>query len=180
MDEYSKEPCPYRIADDVGAAFAVGLIGSSLFQSVTGFRTSAKGQKLKGALREVRFRSPATAVQFAAWSVPNSRVLHDRSGLMAVRSGPRMMAASAALGGFIFSMLEAANLISTRWMSKPLKAQQPELEDPRNLPSKSPWIEDMGHNKVFVDRGLRAEGSKTLRIDDIGHNKDTAPFGPPL
>ena len=31
-DEYAREPCPWRIIDDCGGAFSMGLIGGSLFQ----------------------------------------------------------------------------------------------------------------------------------------------------
>uniref|UniRef100_A0A1I7YUH8 ATP synthase subunit n=1 Tax=Steinernema glaseri TaxID=37863 RepID=A0A1I7YUH8_9BILA len=132
-------------------------------------------------------RSPVSAVQFAAWTGmfqtieccmvavrkkedPLNTIVSAAlaAGLVAVRYGPKVMAGSAALGGLIYSMIEAANLMSTRWMSTTLDtvAQQPELEDPRNLPSKSSWMEDLGHNKVFADRGLRgfrtADTTRTL------------------
>uniref|UniRef100_A0A1I7ZMP8 Mitochondrial import inner membrane translocase subunit TIM17 n=1 Tax=Steinernema glaseri TaxID=37863 RepID=A0A1I7ZMP8_9BILA len=175
MEEYSREPCPYRIGDDVGSAFAMGLIGGSFFQSVIGFRNAAKGQKLKGALREVRLRAPLTGVQFAAWGGMFSTIdcgmvaLRKKEdplnsivsgtltgGILAVRSGPRTMAVSAVLGGVILAMIEGVGLISTRFLSTVHDpTQQPELEDPRNLPS------------------------KPSQVEDVGHNKDTAPFGLP-
>ena len=37
---------PYRIGDDIGSAFAMGLVGGSIFHSFTGYKNAAKGQKL--------------------------------------------------------------------------------------------------------------------------------------
>ena len=31
MEEYAREPCPWRIIDDCGGAFSMGLIGRSVF-----------------------------------------------------------------------------------------------------------------------------------------------------
>ena len=45
MEEYAREPCPWRIVDDCGAAFAMGLIGGSLFQSIKGFRNAPSGMR---------------------------------------------------------------------------------------------------------------------------------------
>lgn len=36
MEEYAREPCPYRIVDDCGGAFAMGCIGGSVFQAIKG------------------------------------------------------------------------------------------------------------------------------------------------
>lgn len=37
MEEYAREPCPYRIVDDCGGAFAMGCIGGSVFQAIKGY-----------------------------------------------------------------------------------------------------------------------------------------------
>lgn len=43
MEEYSREPCPWRIVDDCGGAFTMGLIGGGIFQSIKGFRNAPAG-----------------------------------------------------------------------------------------------------------------------------------------
>nr|CAD2145250.1 unnamed protein product [Meloidogyne enterolobii] len=43
MDEYGREPCPHRIYADAGSAFAMGLIGGSIFHGIKGFRIAPKG-----------------------------------------------------------------------------------------------------------------------------------------
>lgn len=43
MEEFGREPCPMRILEDLGGAFAMGLIGGGLFQGVKGFRNAPTG-----------------------------------------------------------------------------------------------------------------------------------------
>lgn len=43
MEEFGREPCPMRILEDLGGAFAMGLIGGGIFQSVKGFRNAPTG-----------------------------------------------------------------------------------------------------------------------------------------
>lgn len=43
MEEYSREPCPWRIVDDCGGAFAMGCIGGGVFQAIKGFRNAPSG-----------------------------------------------------------------------------------------------------------------------------------------
>lgn len=45
MTEYTREPCPFRILEDCGGAFAMGSIGGGVFQSVKGFRNAPSGIK---------------------------------------------------------------------------------------------------------------------------------------
>lgn len=43
MEEYTREPCPWRIIDDCGGAFTMGLIGGGVFQTFKGFRNAPSG-----------------------------------------------------------------------------------------------------------------------------------------
>uniref|UniRef100_A0A1I8ARK2 Mitochondrial import inner membrane translocase subunit TIM17 n=1 Tax=Steinernema glaseri TaxID=37863 RepID=A0A1I8ARK2_9BILA len=159
MEEYNREPCPYRIVEDAGSAFTMGLIGGSIFHSFTGMKQAPRGHKISGLLENVRVRSPLTGVQFAAWGGMFSTIdccmvairkkedpLNSitsgalTGALLSVRSGPRIMAASGILGGVILAMIEGAGLVMSRWMTdvQYAQSQQPELEDPRNLASTSP------------------------------------------
>ena len=40
MEEYAREPCPWRIVDDCGGAFAMGAIGGTVFHSIKGMNDS--------------------------------------------------------------------------------------------------------------------------------------------
>lgn len=43
MEEFGREPCPMRILEDLGGAFAMGLIGGGVFQGIKGFRNAPTG-----------------------------------------------------------------------------------------------------------------------------------------
>lgn len=69
MEEYAREPCPYRIVDDCGGAFAMGCIGGGVFQAIKGFRSapSGFGRRMLGSLTAIKTRSPIIAGNFAVW-----------------------------------------------------------------------------------------------------------------
>ena len=94
MGEYSgREPCPYRIVDDVGGAFAMGAVGGSIWHSIKGFRNSPvrarargarstsfslafdpvhsapaqRGDQFRGAIDLCKARAPVVGGNFAVW-----------------------------------------------------------------------------------------------------------------
>ncbi|CAD5222994.1 unnamed protein product [Bursaphelenchus xylophilus] len=156
MDEYTREPCPHRIFADAGSAFAMGLVGGSIFHSFSAYKNAAKNQKLTSILREVRVRSPVTGGQFAAWGGMFSTIdctlvaLRRKEdswnsiasgaitgGLLAIRSGPKIMAGSAVLGGVVLAMIEGMGVVMTRFMGQMVDpTMQPPPEDPVALPTK--------------------------------------------
>ena len=71
MEEYSREPCPWRIIDDCGGAFTMGLIGGSLFNGIQGFRHAPSGlnRRTMGGLVRLKERAPVLGGQFAAWGL---------------------------------------------------------------------------------------------------------------
>uniref|UniRef100_A0A914H2M2 Uncharacterized protein n=1 Tax=Globodera rostochiensis TaxID=31243 RepID=A0A914H2M2_GLORO len=128
MDEYSREPCPHRIYADAGSAFAMGLIGGSIFHGIKGFSSAPRGQGLINIAREVRMRSPVTGSQFAAWggmfSVIDCGLVYMRrkedpfnsiaaggltGGLLCARMGWKTALVSAGFGAVILTMIEGAN-----------------------------------------------------------------------
>lgn len=62
MDEYTREPCPWRIVDDAGGAFSMGLIGGGIFHSIKGYRNAPTGfsRRLAGSLTAIKTRAPFT------------------------------------------------------------------------------------------------------------------------
>ncbi|KAI6215215.1 Mitochondrial import inner membrane translocase subunit TIM17 [Aphelenchoides besseyi] len=150
MDEYSREPCPYRIFDDLGSAFGMGLVGGSIFHSFSAYRNAAANQKMRNIFREVRLRSPVTGGQFAAWvrsivrwwryakkeDPINSITSGAMTGaLLAIRSGPKIMAGSAVLGGVVLALIEGMGVVMSRFMGQMYAAPPP--EDPSQLQPKS-------------------------------------------
>lgn len=69
MEEYTREPCPFRIVEDCGGAFAMGFVGSSVFQAIKGYRNSPSGinRRLAGGLAAMRARAALTGGGFAIW-----------------------------------------------------------------------------------------------------------------
>lgn len=48
--EHQREPCPDRIIDDIGGAFAMGAVGGGAWHLVKGLKNSPSGFRMKGAL----------------------------------------------------------------------------------------------------------------------------------
>uniref|UniRef100_UPI0037E764CF mitochondrial import inner membrane translocase subunit Tim17-B isoform X1 n=1 Tax=Semicossyphus pulcher TaxID=241346 RepID=UPI0037E764CF len=90
MEEYAREPCPWRIVDDCGGAFTMGAIGGGVFQAIKGFRNAPAvsstlyirnekaefntpllfqgvGHRLRGSANAVRIRAPQIGGSFAVW-----------------------------------------------------------------------------------------------------------------
>ncbi|EDW77347.1 uncharacterized protein Dwil_GK18250 [Drosophila willistoni] len=151
MEEYSREPCPFRIVDDCGGAFAMGCIGGGIFQALKGFRNAPQGMKRRmiGGMMSVKARSPYIAGNFAAWggvfSVIDCTLVHLRKkedpwnsiisgaatgGVLAARNGVAAMAGSAIIGGILLSLIEGVGIIFTRISAESFRNPAP-VFDPR-------------------------------------------------
>lgn len=62
MEEYAREPCPWRIIDDCGGAFAMGCVGGSVFQSIKGFRNAPSGFRRRMLVMLIIFFTPWRAL----------------------------------------------------------------------------------------------------------------------
>lgn len=139
MEEYAREPCPWRIVDDCGGAFTMGAIGGSIFQAIKGFRNSPAGMshRLSGSLTAIKARAPIIGGNFAVWggmfstidcSLIKIRGKEDpwnaimsgaaTGGILAARNGPGAMAASALIGGVLLAMIEGVSILFTRFSSE--------------------------------------------------------------
>ncbi|XP_061187647.1 mitochondrial import inner membrane translocase subunit Tim17-A-like [Saccostrea echinata] len=134
MEEYVRDPCPYRIVDDCGGAFALGAVGGSVFHSIQGFRNAAKGTKLRGALTKVVTNSPRTAGSFSMWGLMfttadcsfahirgkedpwNSIMSGFTTGfILALPNGYAAATGSGIVGGILLGMIEGISLMMNRW-----------------------------------------------------------------
>lgn len=50
MMEHQREPCPDRIVDDIGGAFAMGAVGGGIWHLVKGLKNSPSGFRLRGGI----------------------------------------------------------------------------------------------------------------------------------
>nr|QBH73033.1 mitochondrial import inner membrane translocase subunit tim17 [Orthoderella ornata] len=154
MEEYAREPCPWRIVDDCGGAFTMGCIGGAIFQSIKGFRNAPSGfnRRLLGSLAAIKQRSPIIAGNFAVWggvfSTIDCTLVHFRrkedpwnsiisgaatGGILAARNGVPAMAGSAIIGGVLLALIEGVGILFTRISAEQFKPASPTFEDPSQL-----------------------------------------------
>ncbi|XP_014219180.1 mitochondrial import inner membrane translocase subunit Tim17-B-like [Copidosoma floridanum] len=153
MEEYSREPCPWRIVDDCGGAFTMGAIGGSVFQSIKGFRNAPSGlnKRFSGSLMAIKQRSPLIAGSFAVWggmfSTIDCTLVYFRKkedpwnsiisgaatgGILAARNGLPAMAGSAIIGGVLLALIEGIGIMITRMTAEQFNPAAT-FEDPSQL-----------------------------------------------
>lgn len=128
MDQ-GRDPCPYRILDDIGGAFAMGAGGGTIWHTVRGWRNSPRGEKLLGMSTAVKSRAPVLGGNFAVWGLLfssvdctlaalrrkedpwNSIMAGATTGaLLVARGGRKAMARQAAVGGILLALIEGLNI----------------------------------------------------------------------
>ncbi|CAM9357500.1 mitochondrial import inner membrane translocase subunit Tim17-B-like [Lethenteron reissneri] len=156
MEEYAREPCPWRIVDDCGGAFTMGAIGGGIFQSIKGFRNApvGVGHRFHSSISAVKLRGPQIGGSFAVWgglfSTIDCGLVKIRGkedpwnsissgaltgAVLAARSGPVAMVGSAVMGGVLLALIEGVGIMLTRFTSTQFQNGPPQLvEDPAQLP----------------------------------------------
>jgi len=133
-----REPCPWRIIDDVGGAFCMGNIGGGLWHSIKGARMAPSGARLAGSLSAVQARAPVLGGQFAIWggifacydcSLTSFRQKEDpwnsiisgaaTGGTLALRAGPQAAASAAAVGGVLLALIEGMGIMFGKMFAPP-------------------------------------------------------------
>lgn len=153
-EDYAREPCPYRIVDDCGGAFSMGVIGGGLFSLMKGWRNAPVGQRLKGSIAAIKTRAPVLGGNFAIWGGMFSmfdctfialRGKEDpwnsiasgaaTGGILMARAGPGAMVRSALVGGILLGLIEGVGIMITRMTADQFKPQMPQIPpDPSQLP----------------------------------------------
>lgn len=139
MDEFTRDPCPWRIVDDCGGAFTMGTIGGSLFQSIKGFRNAPVGlnKRFASSLVAIKTKAPLIGGSFAVWAGTYSSIdctlIHFRQkedpynsiasgfltgGILAARKGLGSMVGSAVIGGVLLAMIEGVGIMITKWSAR--------------------------------------------------------------
>ncbi|KAG5675591.1 hypothetical protein PVAND_005484 [Polypedilum vanderplanki] len=153
MEEYAREPCPYRIVDDCGGAFAMGCIGGGVFQAIKGFRNAPSGlsRRFLGSVTSIKARSPIIAGNFAVWggmfSTIDCTLVHFRKkedpwnsiisgaatgGILAARNGVGAMAGSAIIGGVLLALIEGVGILFTRLSADQFRNPSPHDQVPQD------------------------------------------------
>lgn len=53
-----RQPCPYRIHDDLGSAFTMGCVMGGVFNFFKGMKNAPQGERWRSALSSVKSRAP--------------------------------------------------------------------------------------------------------------------------
>lgn len=155
MEEYAREPCPYRIVDDCGGAFAMGAIGGGIFSCVKGWRNSPSGHRLMGSISAIKTRAPVLGGNFAVWGglfstfeccLMGIRRKEDpwnsigsgalTGAVLAARGGPSSAVQAAAVGAVLLALIEGVGIAITRMTAEQFKPVMPQPPDPAQLPPK--------------------------------------------
>jgi len=156
MEEYAREPCPWRIADDCGGAFAMGCIGGSVFHAIKGIRDAPSGSRLRGLFLGMKTRAPITGGNFAVWgglfSSIDCTLVYVRQkedpwnsiasgaltgGILSCRNGPMAMAGSALIGGVLLALIEGVGIAITKFSAAQFREANEQMlppSDPSQLP----------------------------------------------
>ena len=156
MDQYNREPCPWRIVSDCGGAFTMGCVGGALFGFVGGARNAPAGfnRRAIGGLVRMRERGPILGGQFAAWclcfssfecSLVSIRQKEDpwnsilsgagAGAVMSARHGPGAMATSAVVGGILLGMIEGLGIMMNKWQAESFRPIDPRMQQAPQDPS---------------------------------------------
>lgn len=131
-----REPCPFRIVDDMGGAFVIGAVGGSIFHGVKGARNSPANARFSGALYAIKARAPVLGGGFAVWGAiyssfdcsfaairrkedPWNSIFSGAAtgAVLAARSGPKIAATHALWGGVFLGLIEGFGIFITRMTS---------------------------------------------------------------
>jgi len=132
-----REPCPWRIVDDIGGAFAMGAIGGGTYNLLWGAKNAPSGTRMQGALTSLSTRGPILGGQFAVWggifaccdcTITAVRQKEDpwnsiasgavTGGILAVRAGPRAMATSMVVGGTLLALIEGMGIMINKMLNE--------------------------------------------------------------
>eukprot|EP00004_Rigifila_ramosa_P018121 TRINITY_DN4475_c0_g1_i1.p3 TRINITY_DN4475_c0_g1~~TRINITY_DN4475_c0_g1_i1.p3 ORF type:complete len:158 (+),score=23.93 TRINITY_DN4475_c0_g1_i1:146-619(+) len=141
-----REPCPHRIIDDVGAAFAMGSIGGGLWHSVAGVKNNPRGKRIQGLITAVKTRAPVLGGSFAVWGGlfstfdcglvairkkedPWNAIVSGAltGGVLSARAGFAAAGKSALVGGALLALIEGIGIMITKVASAQTAPRTPML-----------------------------------------------------
>jgi import inner membrane translocase subunit TIM17 len=136
-----REPCPWRIIEDAGGAFAIGMFGGSIFHFASGFRNAPKGMRVAQAIGRVKARTPILSGAFAIWGLafsgfecliisvrkkedPMNGIMSGflTGGFLAARAGAKAAGKNAVVGAVLLAAIEGLGKVVGRilqpWMEE--------------------------------------------------------------
>eukprot|EP00996_Jenningsia_fusiforme_P003806 NODE_4606_length_786_cov_68.161465_g4263_i0.p1 GENE.NODE_4606_length_786_cov_68.161465_g4263_i0~~NODE_4606_length_786_cov_68.161465_g4263_i0.p1 ORF type:complete len:195 (+),score=16.82 NODE_4606_length_786_cov_68.161465_g4263_i0:62-646(+) len=167
-----REPCPFRILDDCGGAFAMGVVAGSLWHFSRGCWLAPRSQGLSTIRRlglvQMKERGPVVGGNFAIWGLTFSAVecflIYYRKrddwfnsvlaggmagGMLAARGGRTAMIQSGLVGSALLGFIELAQYLFLKGQSQ-AQQQMKHLEIPAP-PAKGTPIYDRRNLKVELN-----------------------------
>lgn len=147
--DHARDPCPWRVLEDAGGAFAMGAIGGGIWHAFKGYRNSPFGMRTSGALMAVKQRAPVLGGNFAVWgslfSTFDCGMIYWRQredawnsitagaltgAVLACRGGPGAMTRNAIVGGILLALIEGMGIALNRIFAEEFRPRTPS-----NVPS---------------------------------------------
>ncbi|KAH9504750.1 Mitochondrial import inner membrane translocase subunit Tim17-A [Bulinus truncatus] len=166
MEDYAREPCPWRIMEDCGGAFSMGAIGGSLFHGIKGFRNAPSGnyRRLISSFVTLKERAPVVGGNFAVWgglfSAIDCSMVYLRKkedpwnsitsgaltgAILSVRNGTGAIIGSAIIGGVLLALIEGFGIMFTRFTAEQFNpANRMMEEDPALVGQQYPNVGSIG------------------------------------
>jgi len=140
--DFTRDPCPWRLVEDMGGAYSMGLVGGGVFH---GGKTLFRRER--NFLRAVRINSPKTAAGFAVWGFSfslcdctlirirrredayNSIIAGGVTGyVLAARQGQAAALVSGAIGCVLLALIEGGSVMMNRVGTEMLKPMAPKID----------------------------------------------------
>ena len=138
-----REPCPFRVYEDMGSAFCLGAVGGGLWHFVKGYRNAPRHARLAGGLTAARVRAPILGGNFGVWgglfavfdcTLAYGRGVEDpwnaiaagglTGGVLAARAGPRAIGRNALMGVVLIALIEGAGIAIHKFTMSRMLAMQ--------------------------------------------------------
>ena len=181
-----REPCPFRIFEDMGGGFLLGSVGGAAWHFVKGYRNAPRQSRWSGALTAARMRAPILGGNFGVWgglfSVFDCSLAHFRKtedawnaiisggltgGTLAARAGGKAIARNAAGGVVILALIEGVMMLVNKFITKVSMGPQggPAYVDRLEPPIDPPGTEELlgGESRRGAHGGGRADAALLLR-----------------
>ncbi|KAK7204750.1 mitochondrial inner membrane translocase subunit Tim17/Tim22/Tim23/peroxisomal protein PMP24 [Myxozyma melibiosi] len=136
MADHTRDPCPIVIINDFGGAFAMGVIGGTIWHGIKGFRNSPTGERRAGAFSAIRSRAPVVGGNFGSWggvfsifdcTIKGIRRKEDpfnpimagfcTGGALAMRGGFKHARNSAITCGCLLAVFEGVGMVISRMLT---------------------------------------------------------------
>jgi len=130
-------PCPYRVVEDLGGAYAMGLVGGGLWYGVKGAKNAPKGARSQAARAAVSARAPTLGGNFAVWgglfSSYSCALMYARGrddiwnpimsgaatgATLAIRGGLKVAGKNAIVGGCLLALIEGVSMAISKFSSQ--------------------------------------------------------------